>query len=68
MKRIIGYIVRAVLGWVSARRDFSKKIKLKAKNEQLEKENEILDRQNSNNITSVDNADRMWNKWPRSKK
>jgi len=68
MKLIIGYIVRAVLGWFSARRDFSNKIKLKAENKRLKEENEILDKQNRNNITDVDSSDRMWDKWPRSKK
>ena len=68
MKLLITSIVRAVLGWFSARRDLSKKIRLKAKNDQLESENKILDAQNTNRITDVDSADGMWKRITKRKK
>jgi len=60
MKLIIGYIIHAVLGWFSARRDHAKKIALKVRNKQLEKENEILDMQNTDDITDVSGARRLF--------
>ena len=68
MKGFAAFIVKAILGWLSGRLDLKRSIRSKARNDQLEEENEILDKQNRNNITDVDSSDRMWSKWPRSKK
>ena len=60
MKLILTYITTAILKFFTGRRDLVKKIKLKAKNKQLERENAILDKQNSNTITDVDAADKLF--------
>jgi len=62
MKAIIGMIIKAVLGKFLARLDLKKSIRLKAKNDQLGAENKILDKQNTNQITSVKKADKLWAK------
>jgi len=68
MKLLITSIVRAVLGFFLARRDLSKKIRLKAKNDQLSEENKILDMQNNNRIADVNAADSLFKRLSKRKK
>jgi len=68
MKLIISIIIKAVLGKFLARRDLKKSIRLKAKNDQLEAENEIIDKQNQNHIDTVAKADRLFKRIRKRKK
>lgn len=68
MKGFAAFIVKAILGWFSGRLDLKRSIRSKARNDQLEAENEIIDKQNQNNIISTEKSDEMWDKWPDGKK